>query len=445
MRSVSVVWLVSLLWVGCANCGGEDGPDAGVDAGLQPEELCLQLARAQCDFFIRCHADPATPITGVTLTDAGLVNVVPESERARCEEAVALDLDCRQLTQSVLSGRALFTEAPYRACVDTAYPAGTCDRNAIQALERCRNLPFLSGQVALGGACALDADCAGTAFCTASDPETCGVCSEPSSTTGSACSRDSECNPVTHFCTGGDGESGSCQPFKAVGQACTVADLQQEECGSGKVCTQVGFGFQCNFARLEGESCELNRFQCARSGRGLFELVCAPVTPPGGGATVDRCVKAQTVRGGSCGNGEGADLGLPVPLCPESQYCLANVCTDRLGAGADCTEAGECGFGLRCLTPAAGGSSTCQPYLGVDQPCEGDADCQALLGCVSGRCSPRLALSTEACDPNRGCAAGACVAGTCEALKEVGAPCGIDAECASDVCSGTCQAACWEG
>jgi len=443
MRSSSGLLMITVVLAGCGDCGGVGDPDAGQDAGLQPDALCRELARQQCDYFIRCHADPTSPITGVTLTDAGFLNVVPASERDRCEEALAQDLDCRKITASLLGSRATFTESAYRGCLDTAYPAGTCDRNALQALERCRGLPFLAGTVVLGEACSLDEDCAGTGFCSATAPDTCGVCAEPSSVTDSPCTRDVECNPGTHFCTGGDGEAGTCQPFLAVGQRCTINDLQQEECGSGRVCTQVGLGFECDLARLEGEACDLNRFQCARSGRGIFELVCAPVVPPGGGATVDRCVKAQTVAGGSCGNGEGSDLGFPLPLCPESQYCLENLCTDRLGQGAGCPTGDECAFGLRCLTPAGGGSPTCEPYRGVEQACEGDADCQALLGC-EGTCQPRLAATTEPCDAFRPCASGTCQAGTCVAAAEDGVTCSANADCLSNVCSGTCQDACWD-
>jgi len=453
---VHVLAMVCSALFACGDCGGQGGGDGGADAGPRytAENLCLVAAGRQCDFYVRCHVDPGAllGLSGFEIADGGLGNQVPESERSRCEAALSSDRTCRALASGVALGRSAVDGARFDACLDSAWPRDVCVRDVMSALQACAGYPYLAPKVAPPGACSFEQECDG-GYCDAPSPDACGRCQAPSAVTGTPCDRDRMCDPATHYCRDADH---TCQPYTAIGASCDIQHPLQPQCGPGNVCARVVGGlfptYRCAAARLLGEPCDMPTggipyLECLRSGRELIELACAPLGPPDGGAAVPRCAPVQAPLNGSCGNGEGAALGYANPICPETQFCQANVCVNRLGASLACGADEMCAFGLRCLPPPGGGQATCQPYLDVGSACAAGSDCRALLGCA-GTCQPRLSLASEPCGAERACAGGYCPqdAGTplCLPLLDAGSPCASGAECGSNSCSGSCQLACWE-
>lgn len=436
-----VVAIVSI--AGC-ECGGEGKPDAG-EPLYTAENFCSELAKRQCDFYVRCQADPTAAITDFDVV-AEFGNRVPGTERARCEAALSSTQACRKIAATLAASRASINETRFTACLDVAWPTDYCARDAIAAVAACRNLQFLEPATDDGAACTFDRDCR-SGFCNGAGVDSCGTCAPPGGD-GTACTRDAMCIATTHYCPGADGEAGTCTRFTALGQTCDAQDLNQEECGAGNVCAvgaTITSGARCAVGRKEGDLCDLStqlpRLQCARSGRGVFELICASA------ANGNRCVRTQSLPGGRCGTGEISVAGFTPPLCPETQYCNAQTCVDRLAAGATCTDDAQCAIGHRCVDPAGGSATVCTALSDVGGPCASDAECLALLACdaTSNTCQPRLALQSEACDPVRTCAAGSCQSAACAPLGDNGATCSAASDCASGVCSTTCQAACWQG
>lgn len=425
------------------NCASSpSGDDGGQDAGpeVTPETFCADLARRQCDFYIRCHSEPSQSFD---FREGRGNDQVAASERARCEARLAQSKECLVLAEGLKAGRIRFEPDGYVDCAGALYPADGCARDYRRLLQDiCRTLPFLQAAATAGSACALDRECLGS-FCSAPDVDTCGSC-QPYLDGGAPCTRDSQCDPAGHYCPGSDGTSGACTPYKAAGADCTVNDPEMEECGPGKVCALTNLfplTFQCITGLQEGERCGRGNFECHRSGRGVVELVCAPVTTDTG--TQNRCTSIIAPPGGSCGNGETLP-GMPrPPFCPETEWCNAERCEPRRAAGEPCTTADQCVAGTRCVD--TGTTQTCEPYQDLGAGCGAPEDCKNLLTCT-GQCTPSSSLEDEPCAP-RTCVEGYCdTSGStpvCRPFKPTGATCGGPGECRSDVCSTTCLPACW--
>jgi hypothetical protein len=306
-----------------------------------------------------------------------------------------------------------------------------------------------------GGLCTSDTECIG-GFCRQAGGALCGVCERyvngDGGVAGAACNRDRMCDPARTFCPGGDGtpSAGGCQAYVALDAGCNMLSTQQEECGPNRVCASPA-SFQagrCIVGKLEGAVCGKGTSalsplrECARSGRGVNELVCATV-----GAN-DTCVKSQNVAaGGTCGTGEGFGLGT---FCLESEYCNANLCTARRASGQPCTNQvtdEECQAGLRCANGPGG--VQCRPYLDLGTACNASGECKNYLTCTGNgqaTCQPGFAADGGACGNAIGvqCAEGFCGAdGGCQSLQGSGATCANANQCQSYTCSTTCQAACW--
>jgi hypothetical protein len=189
---------------------------------------------------------------------------------------------------------------------------------------------------------------------------------------------------------------------------------------------------------LDGSASTENLFECARSGRGTNELLCATI-----GAN-NLCVKAvNTAAGGVCGTGE-----LQSPACLETEYCSANVCTPRRALGQPCTNTitdVECQAGLRCANGPGG--VQCRAYLDLGATCTASGECKNFLNCTgtgASTCTPQYAGDGGSCGGGVQCASGFCGAdGGCTAPQATGATCSGNPQCASYTCSTTCQAACW--
>src|SRR5687767_11094625 len=62
---------VAVFAVGCSDCGGDQPePDAG--PRYTADNACLQIAQRQCEFYVRCSADPFAAVSNFEITDGGL-------------------------------------------------------------------------------------------------------------------------------------------------------------------------------------------------------------------------------------------------------------------------------------------------------------------------------------------------------------------------------------
>src|SRR5207237_3379790 len=102
---------------------------------VTPGNVCNDVAKRKCDFEIRCKSDVADQ-QGRPTTDA-----IAASERAACEAQATNDPNCTVGAAGWDAGRAVLDAAKYGACIDAAYPAGTCVRDLNAVLTACANAP----------------------------------------------------------------------------------------------------------------------------------------------------------------------------------------------------------------------------------------------------------------------------------------------------------------
>jgi hypothetical protein len=435
---------------GCTNvdtCGADGGWACACTCQVTAASVCDDYARRACDFFIRCHAEQslffdASEGRGPSLpgTDTDQVAV---SERARCEARISKSMSCGMVLESFKAGRTTFDPVAYSACTAALYPAASCSRDLNVLQELCLKTSFVTAATATSGPCQSDGECV-NGWCNASGAGACGTCQPYLAPGAGACARDAQCDPSSTYCSS---SAGGCSPYLNDGASCSVTELSG--CGPTRQCVISGFlTTTCATGKAEGEACTPNRYQCKRSGRALPELLCEVSS----GGAAGTCVKLQSAPGGRCGDGEqiipsASGNGVRGPLCPETQYCQNNTCVPRKGAAASCSANEECAAGLRCV--GSSGAMSCQPFQDLNQPCGAATDCKDLLSCdaTSKGCIPNLALDGEACSSSVGCAEGYCQAGatqTCAAYKGSGMACASNGECRSNVCSTTCQPACWQ-
>jgi len=222
----------------------------------------------------------------------------------------------------------------------------------------------VTGQVALGGDCVMDEECAGAGFC---QQVTCtggcrGVCVAPIPEGGANCRRDGDCASGLACIFG---TPSTCVSLPPLGFACAP--------GEGRRCA-LG-------ARCEGGMCvDISETPGALGGQ------CGSGLAPCGTGLYcqDACV-AELRAGGACVNGLGGSGGRG---CAEGLWCApAGQCAAALSEGAACipTSGGSgpacsaplvCGQGNRCITPRNNG-----------EPCASTIECTS-LNCAAARCAP---------------------------------------------------------
>jgi hypothetical protein len=235
----------------------------------------------------------------------------------------------------------------------------------------------IAGQVAVGDACVINADCVGTAFCKlgAACPS---VCTELFGE-GDACAKDEECGDDL-VCAGGKcaapaGEGDACEG--TTGKACAMGlvcwDATDEPPTAG-VChttaeTLVG---------ALGDECSPGSTLCEEG------LSCAYAASSG---TQYAC-KARVGSGDSC------LLALP-GQCPVDEYCdTANyaepgTCTPKPGEGEACLVGVKCAPSLVCVPDGKGGG-ICRPFQNNGGKCAIDDACRSVY-CDAATCEPPVA------------------------------------------------------
>lgn len=355
--------------------GGAGGTSAGMMApppgqdGTAFAALVPMYAQAYCEVLTRC-APPAI----ADLAFGG----------ADCDTAVLASLEDGETTEiqrAIDAGRVLYDPSKVDTCFEMLKTID-CTMQASSILNQGVCGEIVTGTVAEGGDCGLDAECLGATYCdrTAGCP---GVCTAQRGAT-ETCNDEAQCaDPFT--C---DGEIRKCAK---PGQA-------DDACGGG-VAADCGLGFMCVgddpdtmkagtckatddiFAAKEGEPCDFDTGKLCVDG-----LSCVvTITGMGAGAMADFACAPTVASGATCG------FAIP-PQCPKGEYC------DGLDLMAGDAE-GTC-------TPLPGDGDACVRHYGA--PCAADLVCDA-----DDRCHP-LGRIGDPCVAGRGCASGRCIDSVCQ-------------------------------
>jgi hypothetical protein len=348
---------------GLAGCGDDEGPK-----GPAVRELPAMYAAALCPEVEAC-LDPRS--------------VEQVFGELGCEEWVAAqgeDGDIPALQSAIDDGRVDYDASQVEPCLEELEGIG-CDFASARALTRGVCEKIFTGTVAIDGACDVDEECEGQAFCQKGTtcPGRCTALLGP----GDACAADDQCEdglscakldqvcaeegtcvaPVEEGSVCGGNVGGNC----AAGLACIGAD---EMTGAAGTC----MGADDVFVGELGEPCDLKTGVLCKSplscivetfdaASGMLALVCAEGVGPG----------------------EPCKFGAP-SQCPADQRCDADIVVgDVDGTCVPLPRAGEV-----CVMTAA--SPACAPGL----HCDGD-----------GRCHP-LARLTHPCTCGADCASGHC-------------------------------------
>lgn len=249
-----------------------------------------------------------------------------------------------------------------------------CDILTTRLKTICPDL--VSGEIAGGDECSLDAQCEDGHFCkmSAACPGTC----TPLGSSGEPCDQTDDCRdgllcdgvPGTCLAPAADGEACRGDTGRGCGPASYCAGASGDEAGTCRGADEV-------FSRARGESCDPTAGDFCEP-----ESVCAATGVEDGQIVFECEAKAEETA---------CHVAIP-EACPEGRYCVLT---------GDTAE-GEC-----------------QSLPGDGEPC--------------GKAAPQEVPTR--CRPNS-----VCVMGTCRQIHRLGESCSIGAECYSGVCTeGSCR------
>ncbi len=285
------------------------------------------------------------------------------------------------------------------SCVDNF----CCNTACAGACDRCDSSPGTCTAVAAGSA--------GVPACAPF------VCDGASPSCPTVCTQDSGC-AAGLFC-----QAGACVTKLDLGAVCTrTAMCVSGSCADGFCCSSPCTG-ACN--------------ECASTpGTCMFNAAGAPGRPA---CTPYVCGGAAS----ACPSGCTDDTN-----CVTGDFCNGGLCAPKLGLGALCGRAGQCGSG------------NCADGYCCDQACAGACDaCNVTPGlcttlsagqpgapaCAPFACDGASAACPTTCTLSTQCAAGAfCAGGLCMTKQANGATCSDSSQCTSSICAGgtCCQSAC---
>ena len=215
------------------------------------------------------------------------------------------------------------------------------------------------------------------ADCATPPTESCFSALHPSAGSGHACVSFTDCLVKTDGC-GGQGCEKTCRPGGPIGEPCRQGFF----CDSGAWCqTSSGEGV-CVPTKPEGATCS-SLSQCD----GL--TFCDDLSK--------KCV-ARPVAGQPCD---------PYGECAPAAFCNPNgrLCETRAALNQPCSGLGRCVAGAEC--DFAVSPLVCHAVKPAGAVCQSTSQCEAPLGCFSGKCGARLA-SGDACRFSSDCASGGC-------------------------------------
>jgi hypothetical protein len=370
MPKLSALVLVAALFTAC---GGSSELSSGGSVSI--EELPDALGQALCQAEKACNP---------FFYSLAFANVDCKSLLSKRLEEASLT----QIQAAITANTVKYDAVLAQSCV-SAVSSGGCGVLDNHLPEVCRQA--LSGSVAIGGDCEIDAQCSGSNRCQIDGSSCPGTCA-PLASAGIACGKDSDC-ALGLICSAA---TAHCTTPAAVGEPCQGGSAAQ--CAAGLLCIgnddgQMRAGTCTTSAaallQKEGESCDLQRGPWCTPG-----LSCVVESVRLKDQTLVSSCHAAAAVGGECG------LGIP-GQCPSGQYCplaLSDLaagrstasCSELPSEGADCAPAlsfSRCAGNLVCDTTTTVLKPVCVTAHSLGQSCSGNELCNS-QHCVDNVCVP---------------------------------------------------------
>lgn len=330
------------------------------------EDLGATYGSVSCDIVADCYGEAIVAVL-VGATDHGAC--VARAEAAYTNGALP------RYQAAIAMGTLTYDGSQAGACVDALRGLG-CEAIASRTPSACDSL--FVGHVATGGACALDEECEGAAYCRVEGacPGTC----QPYVAAGGACTRNEACASGLR-CT-----SGACMAPGGAGASCQGAT--GVECAGGLICrggtaTDAGTCTATSdvFAAASGAACSPGNGQLCMAGLSCIiasatSQTCGPDGLAAGSACQfaipDQCADGFYCMGASLSTTPPSFDGTCAPLptagmacvtggttqsCADGSVCEANVCVEVQDNGGACTTDADC-YGSHCT----GGVCTAPTY-----------------------------------------------------------------------------------
>lgn len=349
---------VLLLLLGCD--GGDDGVPP-MDQPIPIDEICAEIAAADCARLVECGALP------------------PPLDQTACrlrQEHVVCGPVVGAFQASVDEGALTYFELAARDCRDAvaAQPCTVGVDYDLLEIEACRGM--VAGAAEEGDPCHVALACPDGLFCDAGGecPGTCRTYAgnnEPCGLGMAPCAPDLFCSVTGMRCRARIDLAGACE-----------LSLDNNPCRDGGFCDRAQPGAErCVPVRGRKQGCN-SSFECIEGARCIRNACSA-------GLDGDACeVEADCAPGFSCFGGKcTVPLELEVactmdgPPCREGLVCTSSVgrvaCHPRPTAGENCT--GDC-YLSRCVR------GVCAPLVLPEEACGASAECLPSHTCEESVC-----------------------------------------------------------
>src|SRR5215471_4534732 len=356
-------------WVGtlaciagwAAACGGSD--NGGSQQQIALADLPAAAAKTYCQAIKQCLGD--------------LIFFVPQPDCEANFESTYRNGNYAATQAAINASVVRYDAQKASSCID-ALTAQGCDLFVQRAPAICDEA--LAGDVPLGGACSIDSECAGLAYCDVRAAVCPGVCAERRGD-GQSCVEDSNCQ------SGLTCHAQVCKAPATAGQACDGPT--GVGCRPGLFCVGAS-------ANLAGTCADPATVLSAKMGQAcdlMAQRLCeTPLT-----CAIDSVAPNTFSCHAKSASGQPCALGLPEP-CPEGEYCNAPLTAPTSGSCAPLPKAGEtCATGPTHPLHCAGGltcvGTTCQAKKA------NGASCSVAEECYGGRCTAAVCAGVEFCTP----------------------------------------------
>ncbi len=352
----ALVITLSLTLVGC--------PSSTTAPSTVPiEDLGGRYATTFCGLLTDCY--------GEVVRDA-LLGISSEADCIALFERQYMEQALPRYQQAIAEGTMSYDGTQAQACLDATTAQGCAAINS-RGTSACDGL--LIGEVAPGGVCSINEQCAGDAYCmnTTVCPGTC----QPRGSVGATCTSDDACQGGMK-CTGG-----SCTVPAAEGAPCGGAT--NIECGGGLICAGAS-------ATAAG-NCRTPETVQNGALHGACNVQMTQLCEPGLSCVVAGLTSMSCETGGLALD---AACHVAVPdACASGTFCsgtdvtmgdLDGTCAPLPSAGMNCATVlfgPRCGSGLRCDTGTCRGTST------TGGACATSADCYSGT-CTGGACAAAM-------------------------------------------------------
>jgi hypothetical protein len=330
------------------------------------EDLGAHYATTTCGAVTDCYGDT---VRALFLGLATETDCVTQFTNGYQDGALPL------YQQAIAAGTLRYDAANAQACIDALEALG-CGFTTSRTPAACDAL--LVGLVANGGACSINEECAGDAYC--ANATTCPGTCQPRVGAGAACPDDEACTTglrcgSAHTCVAPALEGAPCQGSTGtdcaggvicIGSSGTTAGVCRTPetvfsgalhgaCNvpAGQFCTS---GLSCVVAGITSMSCEVGGIAIGQACHTALPDACAP-----GAFCGDTNVNTQDFDG-TCMALPSAGAACAMvpfgPSCAPGLHCDAGTCRETHVIGGSCTTNGEC-FSGHCAGTVCAANTLC--------------------------------------------------------------------------------------